>query len=343
MQDLGDYVLETQKRQTQVRIWFDQSVVVCHFQISNAIIACRKYSLQSRNNEAARTMSKKYVHRIKTIPPPALRRVIAPRRIVGDDVANRLRSSSPGYVDENELGLEFGDDTTHRRHRREYDNANEDSVSVLEEALLGEGYAHHFGKKRSGHAAHSDASSDVEVLSVSRGISGHVSKRRRLEAGYDGKDDFDQSVIDDDGSQSISTLIARKSSAGRGKGKGRGTPPVGSLSAAPQGTRSRLPKGSRKKGDLLSLRGQEFGPPSVAGSIAGDLTPAGSVPPSPALSASVIFEIGDVAPPLKRAKKIDDTAMQKRLSALEETQRKVWTNIARRDVAKVFLSLLKLQ
>ena len=38
---------------------------------------------------------------------------------------------------------------------------------------------------------------------------------------------------------------------------------------------------------------------------------------------------------MKRAKKVDDSTMLKRIKALEESQRKVWTNIAKRDVAKV--------
>ena len=38
---------------------------------------------------------------------------------------------------------------------------------------------------------------------------------------------------------------------------------------------------------------------------------------------------------LKKAKRIDDAGMWKRVKTLEEAQRKVWTNIARRDIVKV--------
>ena len=48
-----------------------------------------------------------------------------------------------------------------------------------------------------------------------------------------------------------------------------------------------------------------------------------------------MFEIDEVAPPLKKAKKVDDATMLKRLKVLEESQTKVWKNIARREAGKV--------
>ncbi|KAF7311017.1 SNF2 family helicase ATPase [Mycena chlorophos] len=53
-------------------------------------------------------------------------------------------------------------------------------------------------------------------------------------------------------------------------------------------------------------------------------------------SAPFYFELGEEVPPLKKAKKVDDGVMVKRIKTLEESQRKVWTSIARRDVAKVY-------
>jgi hypothetical protein len=47
-----------------------------------------------------------------------------------------------------------------------------------------------------------------------------------------------------------------------------------------------------------------------------------------------------VIPPLKKAKKVDDTTMLKRIKTLEEAQRKVWKNIARREIPKVSRSAL---
>jgi DNA helicase INO80 len=53
------------------------------------------------------------------------------------------------------------------------------------------------------------------------------------------------------------------------------------------------------------------------------------------VTSNIVYELDEAVPPLRRAKKVDDVAMLKRVKALEEAQRKVWTNIARRDVAKV--------
>ncbi|KAJ7619158.1 SNF2 family N-terminal domain-containing protein [Mycena polygramma] len=75
---------------------------------------------------------------------------------------------------------------------------------------------------------------------------------------------------------------------------------------------------------------------SQAPSIASDITPALSRPSSPTLTATFYFELDEPIPPLKKAKKVDDGIMVKRLKTLEESQRKVWTNIARREVAKVY-------
>ncbi|KAG2753873.1 hypothetical protein P692DRAFT_201890414 [Suillus brevipes Sb2] len=73
---------------------------------------------------------------------------------------------------------------------------------------------------------------------------------------------------------------------------------------------------------------------SLAAIYKKDITPSASRPVSPALTAtSVVYELDEIVPPLKRAKKIDENAMAKRLKNLEEPQKKVWTNIARRDIA----------
>ncbi|KAF5375092.1 hypothetical protein D9758_000154 [Tetrapyrgos nigripes] len=100
-------------------------------------------------------------------------------------------------------------------------------------------------------------------------------------------------------------------------------------------TVSSTPKAPRKKAALKKKVGGdiESNPPSVAG----DMTPLPSRPTSPApVNNTVIFELDEPIPPLKKAKKMDDAALFKRVKTLEEAQRKVWTNIARRDVAKVY-------
>ncbi|ESK98319.1 snf2 family helicase atpase [Moniliophthora roreri MCA 2997] len=117
------------------------------------------------------------------------------------------------------------------------------------------------------------------------------------------------------------------------KGKGKGTQlSVDGLSTTPKTSRKRA--GPKKKGLPADLEHEiASGPPSIAG----DITPSASRPSSPApINTSVIHELDETVVPLKRAKKMDDATMLKRVKALEEAQRKVWTNIARRDVAKVY-------
>jgi DNA helicase INO80 len=102
------------------------------------------------------------------------------------------------------------------------------------------------------------------------------------------------------------------------------------------------PKSSRKKATKkkFGLASEfELEPVSRAPSASGDVTPAISRPASPAVSASAfVYELDEQIPPLKKAKKMDESAVIKRVKALEEAQRKVWTNIARRDIAKVWKS-----
>jgi DNA helicase INO80 len=102
------------------------------------------------------------------------------------------------------------------------------------------------------------------------------------------------------------------------------------------------PKLSRKKSDYKRTHDHQL-PDHVdhhctthVGAFASaSVAPGISRPASPAHSVSVVYELGDIIPPLRRAKKVDEPAMMKRIRALEESQRKAWTNIARRDVAKV--------
>lgn len=107
-------------------------------------------------------------------------------------------------------------------------------------------------------------------------------------------------------------------------------PPVPNGLSGPQKPPRKKP-GPKKKG-LGSEIELEFG--SQAPSISSDITPALSRPPSPTLTATFYFGLEEQIPPLKKAKKVDDGVMLKRLKTLEESQRKVWTNIARREVAK---------
>jgi DNA helicase INO80 len=143
--------------------------------------------------------------------------------------------------------------------------------------------------------------------------------------------------------EQLGTSPKKSGPSAKGKGKAKQLPlRDGSPDSA--STVAKVPRkrsAPRKKLDnllapeTLELLGLGSGAPSVSG----DATPAISRPPSPVLPSSgwsVVYELHEVVPPLKRAKKIDETAMLKRVKTLEEAQRKVWTNIARRDVAKVY-------
>jgi DNA helicase INO80 len=98
---------------------------------------------------------------------------------------------------------------------------------------------------------------------------------------------------------------------------------------------------ARKKQDALPPQTQELLGIGSSASAAGDMTPSSSRPASPALTTAsdrmgaTVFELDEDVPPLKKARKVDDATMLKRVRALEETQKKVWTTIARRDIPRV--------
>ncbi|EJD03854.1 uncharacterized protein FOMMEDRAFT_82627 [Fomitiporia mediterranea MF3/22] len=314
IQEMSHYYLETQKRQRQVELWFEDSCV-------------------ARNNDIARTMSNKYSARVARIPDAVPRRLyMVPQQYGAENPL--VRTPSPDFRDENGLGLEFDHSGPgFYSGQVNYNAENEDAARELEESILGPGPStiklrHYDGRKRDAAIAISDDSGDER-----NGMT-FPPKRRRLDMDDDLMDDLERSIAGDD-PQSISTAMGSRVYPGKGKGKGRATPvPSGAGSDVSQAKAKRKP--ARRKGDPLSLLGHELGPDSAAASVAGDITPVPSAPPSPSSSAALIYELGDVPPPMKRAKKVDDQIMYKRIMGLEEAQRKVWLNIARRDVAKVY-------
>jgi len=181
----------------------------------------------------------------------------------------------------------------------------------------------------------SDNSSDIEIpIALRKDQSGHAIKKRRLDKdAIDTADELELSII---GEYSLSPSKLALSAAAKGKAK-----QISLRDDTPDGISMKAPRkkpGPRKKFDnlpheTLELLGLGSGPPSVSG----DVTPSVSRPASPALTvtSNIVYELDEAVPPLRRAKKVDDVAMLKRVKALEEAQRKVWTNIARRDVAKV--------
>jgi DNA helicase INO80 len=249
------------------------------------------------------------------------------------------------HVNGYDYAMDGGDfDPTDDGHHYNFGPGAEDAARELEESLLGashrlsgsglrdKGKSKGVGKRQALDAA-SDASSDLEIpMSYRKDRGGYANKRRKVEKGiYDITDDLERSVTVDHLSKYPGSI-----SRVRGKVQQRELS-YDSVSATPKVPRKKF--GPRKKLDTfppetLELLGLASGPTSISG----DVTPSMSRPASPALTSSVVYELDDVIPALKRAKRVDDAAMLKRLKALEEAQRKVWTNIARRDVAKVRLS-----
>jgi len=176
-------------------------------------------------------------------------------------------------------------------------------------------------KKRSAEQVLSDASSEMEPVST-RPKQPAAKRRKTGETG------------------AVDVVTSLRASAA-GKKKGKQATREGSMdstSGAKQPRRrgkKKLEAGALQNPDLLSIA------PSL--SAGGDLTPATSRPSSPALTpmsdklGATVFELGEHVPQLKKAKKVDEATMLKRVRALEETQKKVWTTIARRDIPKVSL------
>lgn len=185
------------------------------------------------------------------------------------------------------------------------------------------------GKRRQISGAASDASSDFEV--PFRGDrTGHAYKRRKIDkTAACIADDLERSL------EPVSLSAVLKTAARRAKGKLAHR--EGSLESVS------TPKAGRKRPAMK--RRPDLGPDDVdlgsyAPSIEGDMTPVMSRPASPAPTvSSVVYEFDEVIPPLKKAKKVDDAGMLKRVKTLEENQRKVWTNIAKRDVSKASVFL----
>lgn len=173
-------------------------------------------------------------------------------------------------------------------------------------------------RKRSAEQVLSDGSSELETVST-KTKQPATKKRKTGETG------------------AVDVITSLRASAA-GKKKGKQATREGSIDSA-SGVKQTKRRGGKKldagalqNPDLLSAL------PSIS------VTPATSRPSSPALTPSdklnaTVFELGEHVPQLRKAKKVDEATMLKRVRALEETQKKVWTTIARRDIPKVSLLL----
>lgn len=175
-------------------------------------------------------------------------------------------------------------------------------------------------KKRSAEQVLSDASSELDTVSTK--TKQPANKKRKT-----------------GGAGAVDVVTALRASAA-GKKKGKQATREGSMDSTSgakppkrRNVRRKLETGVLQNRDLLSVA------PSL--SAGGDLTPGTSRPSSPAMAPTAdrlnatVFGLDEPVPQLKKAKKVDDATMLKRVRALEETQKKVWTTIARRDIPKV--------
>ncbi|KAF8622243.1 hypothetical protein AX15_007182 [Amanita polypyramis BW_CC] len=305
--ELRDYMLETQKRRKQVEKWFEKSFL-------------------ERNSATARQLHHRYNTVITRMPPPS----------------PPVHMTTSGYY-ENEMSPTYCEDgyeyrRLHPEDARHPANSLEDAATELERQVLDEasnvehlvrpkGKDKDVGKRRQGSGAASDASSDFEV--PFRGDrEGQGYKRRKIDRSAACiADDFERSL----GNESVSlSAVLKLSAVKRAKGKMiHREDSQDSVSLTPKSARKK-PVPIKRKPDLVSDDVE-------LASIEGDMTPAMSrhASPSPTVS-SIIYNFDEVIPPLRKAKKLDDTAMLKRIKTLEENQRKVWTNMAKRDVSKVY-------
>jgi chromatin-remodeling ATPase INO80 len=341
--ELGEYMLETQKRQKQVEVWFEASVLVSFF------MAMLFYFInvvsQERNSTTAQTMSRHYAARIARIPPPPPSP--PPPLSIEDDLLSTIHNGSPQHPNDYVYGMESGYRISPGRDRP-FDPSAEDAARDFEDSVLGHNDAllpSSLGTRDKGKikevskrpaSGDSDGSSDLEVPTTFRKGLGPANKKRKIDKDGDITDDLERSITGEH-PNTLSNASNVASVHARGKGKGKQVQREMSLdsmaSTTPKGQRKK--PGPKKKLDTFPPETVELLGLGASASASADVTPIPSRLSSPALATSIVFELGEVPPALKKAKKVDDAAMLKRLKTLEETQRKVWTNIARRDVAKV--------
>jgi DNA helicase INO80 len=288
---------------------------------------------QESNAALMNALSGQYAAVLERIPVFVPHPVREPQsQSVDDELLSTLPHASPGH-DGNRSPAQ-------RLHTQE--NGAEDAARELEESVLGpstpaKGKTKKGEAKRPQYAASDASSSDLDVP-ISRD-QGRANKKRRVGKDFDITADLERSIAEDQRSVASAQDGPKPSASSKAKGKGKGKlanreQSVDSVSATPKGRKR--PSARRKLDALAPQTLETLGLGSAPASVAGDITPGGSRPPSPTLTATsaTVFEMDMVIPPLKRAKKVDGATMLKRIKALEESQRKVWKNIARREIPK---------
>ncbi len=261
-----------------------------------------------------------------------------------DELLSTLPPASPGHESRDGRAGNHSPST----QRQGQENGAEDAARELEESVLGsstpsKGKRKTAQAKKHSYAASDASSSDLDIPIVRD--QGRSNKRRKTGKEPDITADLERSIAEDQRSVASMQDLQKSAPSVKAKGKGKGKPgnreqSADSVSTTPKASRKRT--GARRKIDTIASQTLETGLGSAPASVAGDLTPGGSRPPSPTLTATsaTVFEMDTIIPPLKKAKKVDDTTMLKRIKTLEEAQRKVWKNIARREIPKASCSAL---
>ncbi|PPQ89378.1 hypothetical protein CVT25_002196 [Psilocybe cyanescens] len=303
--ELRDYALEAKQRQQQVAQYFWASIV-------------------ERNSITALNLSHHYSSKIENIPPSPPTPPIMP--------------PGPSFEDEFENMTAVGvrsNGQDHDHHRR-FNSSAEDAALEFERAMLqdspGPQPKMKNEKKRSMriYLPPPFIGDDNDEAKAAIDAPGPSTKRRKLD------NELPSSTVGN-GVEHPTTQesVSLKLSISKLKGKGKQVQREQSHDSISATPKARKKPGPKKKGGIgLELENEQISRPS---SIHGDVTPAVSRPNSPGpTNTTMVYELDEQIPPMKKAKKVDDTAMMKRIKSLEEAQRKVWTNIARRDVAKVY-------
>ncbi|KAF9532053.1 SNF2 family N-terminal domain-containing protein [Crepidotus variabilis] len=210
-------------------------------------------------------------------------------------------------------------------HRNPYDNGAEDAAMEFEREMMDLPLkTRHGDNKKRPLATDSDFGGEVDHHLVKEDVGAPSTKRRKLENG---------SAVNGADEPSISLKLSL--SKLKGKAKQQREPSQDSVSATTPPKPSRKRTAPKKKTGLgVELEPENSSRPA---SVLGDVTPAHSRGTSPVpINTSMVYELDEVLPPLRKAKKVDDFTLVKRVKTLEESQKKTWTNIARRDVVKVY-------
>ncbi|KAJ3895043.1 SNF2 family DNA-dependent ATPase [Lentinula edodes] len=301
MDEVDRYMLESTKRYQRVEDWFHAS-------------------LKERTSLTAQRMSHYYSGKIARLPPqpPSPSPPIPPPHIDEYSYPAHPRDYSPHGYDAPYI------DEPYQEH--EADDPPPISPPQLQAHAKPKGK---IGEKRPAAQMIADGVDEIGVLSST---TKHAIKKRKLESGTVDLVADEEQLLDSE----VPKLQPIPPSVKLVRGKlVPFTPRDTSLDIVPPGKYSRKKPGPKKKVPIAPELVQEM--PSVPPSVAGDVTPIASRAATPApVHSGVIFEMDEVIPSLKKAKKMDDSAIQKRVKALEDAQRKVWTTIARRDVVKVY-------